>query len=425
MTAPAGYAVVDTETTGLFSGYRHRIAEIAIIQLDLAGTVTGEWSTLVNPDRDLGPQAVHGIRAADVRRAPRFEQIAGDVAERLRNRVVVAHNWPFDAMHLRSEFERMGIEVPLHPDAGLCTMRAAGVALPGSRRSLIDCCAAAGLPEMSWHTARDDAMAAAFLFQHMMLREPTAVEVTPDQLRTAAWQWPLLDHRQVTPVRRMPAGQVEPHFLARLVERIPRDTQPAVDGYFAMLDGALLDRQISATEADSLLDIAQELGLHKADVLAAHRTYLRALARAGWEDGVITEDERRDLDAVAALLGLDHDSVDAVLEQERNAPAAPGIDRITATVSVGGLVLRPGDKIVLTGTMRRDREEIREQITAAGLRVTTAVSKRTRVLVAADPDSLSGKAKDARQHGIPVVGEETFLRLLDMRLDKGAVSDAY
>src|SRR4051812_45229645 len=86
VTASLGYAVVDTETTGLLTGYRHRIAEIAVIHLDPDGTPTGEWSTLVNPQRDLGPQAIHGIRAAEVRRAPTFDQIAADLVDLLQGR---------------------------------------------------------------------------------------------------------------------------------------------------------------------------------------------------------------------------------------------------------------------------------------------------------------------------------------------------
>jgi integrase len=73
---------------------------------------------------------------------------------------------------------------------------------------------------------------------------------------------------------------------------------------------------------------------------------------------------------------------------------------------------RPGDKVVLTGTMQRGRAEIVEHATAVGLRMTTAVSKKTSVVVAADPDSLSGKAKDARAIGVPVVNEHAFLRVL-------------
>lgn len=82
-------------------------------------------------------------------------------------------------------------------------------------------------------------------------------------------------------------------------------------------------------------------------------------------------------------------------------------------MTVGGLVLRPGDRIVLTGTMRRAREEIVERAVAAGLRVTGSVSGKTRVVAAADPDSLSGKAKQARELGVAVVSEEAFLRALD------------
>lgn len=406
-----GYAVVDTETTGIQPGYRHRIAEIAIVHLDPDGTVTGEWSTLVNPDRDLGPQAIHGIRAADVRRAPRFEHIAGDVIERLRGRIPVAHNWVFDAMHLRAEFERLDIETPLHSRAGLCTMQAATVALPGAHRSLIECCAAAGLPEMNWHTARDDAMAAAGLLGHYLRRYPEAVRATVDQTHAARWMWPRLPCDIAPPVSRTPVGQVEPHFLARIVGRMPRDDEPVVDAYFAMLDDALLDRRISASEADALVDLAHELGLHKTDVLGVHCSYLRELTRAAWADGVITEDERRDLDTVATLLGLDHNLAIQFIDEER--PSAQREPARAYPVEMGGLSLRQGDKVVLTGAMTRSRDEITEQAAAAGLRITTAVSNKTRVLVAADPDSLSGKAKNARKFGVPIVSEHAFQRALD------------
>jgi DNA polymerase-3 subunit epsilon len=42
----------------------------------------------------------------------------------------------------------------------------------------------------------------------------------------------------------------------------------------------------------------------------------------------------------------------------------------------------------------------------------TSVSRKTTVVVAADPDSLSGKAEDARAVGIPVVNQHTFMRVL-------------
>jgi DNA polymerase III subunit epsilon len=104
--------------------------------------------------------------------------------------VVVSHNWPFDAMHLRAEFERMGLDSPFHSAAGLCTMRAARLALPTSGRALIDCCAAMGLRGMRWHTARDDAMAAAALLRRLLARYPRTVRLTAEQLKTASCMRP-------------------------------------------------------------------------------------------------------------------------------------------------------------------------------------------------------------------------------------------
>ena len=91
----AGFAVVDVETTGLFPGI-HRIAEIAVVHVEPDGTISNRWKTLVNPERDLGPQHIHGIRAADILHAPVFADIAHDVMDLLAGRVLVAHNVHFD-----------------------------------------------------------------------------------------------------------------------------------------------------------------------------------------------------------------------------------------------------------------------------------------------------------------------------------------
>jgi DNA polymerase-3 subunit epsilon len=156
------YAVVDVETTGLRPSWHDRIVEIAVVRLDAAGRVEDSWTTLVNPKRDLGPQHIHGITAADARRAPTFDQVAGYLTQLLRGRVLVAHNLSFDAMFLAAEYGHLGIEMPAHRDVGLCTMNMAGRYLP-SGRSLADCCVAAGILSTDAHTALGDALAAAGL----------------------------------------------------------------------------------------------------------------------------------------------------------------------------------------------------------------------------------------------------------------------
>src|SRR5262245_8000466 len=84
-------AVVDVETTGLHPAYHHRVIEIAVVTIDPDGHREA-WSTLVDPQRDLGPQGIHGVRGVDLRDAPQFEEIAGDLAERFSERALVAHN---------------------------------------------------------------------------------------------------------------------------------------------------------------------------------------------------------------------------------------------------------------------------------------------------------------------------------------------
>jgi hypothetical protein len=141
-----GYAVVDLETTGLHPGYEHRIVEIGVVQLDESGEVLDEWSTLLNPDRDLGAQHIHGICAADVLRAPRFSDVAAHVAQIIQGRVLVAvsGNGPFAGQLLRLSWRRpfggrgargsagcaggSGITACLHPTHG----SAAPVAKPVS-----------------------------------------------------------------------------------------------------------------------------------------------------------------------------------------------------------------------------------------------------------------------------------------------------
>jgi DNA polymerase-3 subunit epsilon len=71
-TRMSGYTVIDLETTGLFPQKHDRVVEMAVVYLSDQGQTHGEWTTLVNPERDLGPTSIHGIKARDVLSAPTF-----------------------------------------------------------------------------------------------------------------------------------------------------------------------------------------------------------------------------------------------------------------------------------------------------------------------------------------------------------------
>jgi DNA polymerase-3 subunit epsilon len=170
MSRTPGYAVVDVETTGFRTSEEDRIVEIGVVHLNPAGEVTGEWATLVDPERDLGPEHVHGITPADIRHAPTFKEIAGALAALLHGRVVAAHNLPFDARFISYEFGRLGIDWTLDHRFGICTMSWAAHFLPGDPRTLASCCAVAGIPLDGHHDALVDARAAAGLLRHYIRR---------------------------------------------------------------------------------------------------------------------------------------------------------------------------------------------------------------------------------------------------------------
>src|SRR6185436_17127127 len=127
--------IVDVETTGSDPA-TDRITEIAL--LEVSGlALTGQWSTLINPGGAIpgAIQALTGISQEMVERAPRFEQIAGELHERLAGRVFVAHNARFDYGFLRREFERAGLK---YLAKTLCTVRLSRRLYPGDARHDLD-----------------------------------------------------------------------------------------------------------------------------------------------------------------------------------------------------------------------------------------------------------------------------------------------
>lgn len=127
------YVVVDVETTGGSVDRGDRITEFAALCVDGTGKVIEEFQTLVNPERPIPPfiTRLTNITEEMVRDAPRFSEIAGEVARILDGRIFVAHNAAFDWHFVSRELERatgLVLEAPR-----LCTVRMARRLVPRSR----------------------------------------------------------------------------------------------------------------------------------------------------------------------------------------------------------------------------------------------------------------------------------------------------
>ncbi|MQA16758.1 MAG: hypothetical protein GEV09_22275 [Pseudonocardiaceae bacterium] len=139
-----------------------------------------------------------------------------------------------------------------------------------------------------------------------------------------------------------------------------------------------------------------------------HTFYLHQLVQVAWADGVISEDESSDLRMVARLLGIRAEEVDVLMAE--TAPTAGSPQPVQPVV--GTFALSPGDLVVFTGEMSHPRCEWDAIAAGSGLVPHGAVTKMVKLVVAADPDSFSGKARKARDYGIPVVTEDGFARML-------------
>jgi DNA polymerase-3 subunit epsilon len=399
----SGYTIIDLETTGLFPRRHDRVIEIGIVQLSDDGQVQDEWATLINPQRDVGPTHIHGITARDVHAAPTFDRVAPRVVAALAGRTLVAHNARFDTSFLDSEFERCGLGTR-PPTPSLCTMELSSSYLRGASRKLRDCCSAAVVPHTQQHTAAGDARAVAGLMVYYLRAAGRPVPWSHVLASTRSHWWPSPNaNDDLLPVIRSATSRRPDAWLDRITSTLPRNPTPAVESYLSVLEQVLLDGYLSAHEEDALVELAISLGLERYQLAAVHMMYVDSMAIAAWSDGVVTDSERAQLLEVSRMLGLPTTLVDVALSRaELFARKRRTMDSFRLT---------PGDEVVFTGELSVPRDQLIELVQQSGLAV-GGVNKRTKLVVAADPDSLSGKAAKARALGIPVVTEAAFARML-------------
>jgi DNA polymerase-3 subunit epsilon len=411
---PSAFAVVDCETTGLHPGRHHRIIELAIVSLGEDWNPSDVWCTLLRPERDLGPTGIHGIRGRDVRNAPTFDAVLGEVLDRLAGRVVVAHNARFDSGFLEYELSRAGVNVSPLPT--LCTMQLAGrLRLGGGQSRLGDCCAAVGVTLTASHTAQGDALACAGLLAECIRTSgPRSAEEVLSGRPTPRESWPRSDRRAPCRPRGAFEEAQEPSFLAGLVQGIEAPLGAdalLVAPYLDVLDRAIEDRLLSSTEQEELAAVAASLGLSADRVRKLHSDYLATLVALARRDGVVTDRERADLVLVAEALGIAgvHDLLDRPIHTG-NDPG-PGTSELA------------GKSVCFTGALECHHEgalvtrEIAQELAeTAGMVVAPRVTKKLDILVVADPDSLSGKAKKAREYGVRIVAEAAFWSMIGVEV---------
>ena len=161
----------------------------------------------------------------------------------------------------------------------------------------------------------------------------------------------------------------------------------------------MLDDAVVTAEEQRFLDsIVSGLNLSRTQVRALHEAYLSSIIAAAERDGVVSSSEKVLMDQIASALGL----TSFVVPSQTVLPVAGK--------------LKSGLRICFTGTAQGsdgksiDRSKLEALAASRGMQPVSGVThKSCDLLVAADPSSVSGKAKKARDYCIPIMSVLEFL----------------
>ncbi|GAA2270906.1 hypothetical protein GCM10010415_41810 [Streptomyces atrovirens] len=152
----------------------------------------------------------------------------------------------------------------------------------------------------------------------------------------------------------------------------------------------------------------------KLGTLAAHYGVRQGRAHDAQDDvRVLTGILQGSLDA-AGRLGLDLPLLACPPRQDYKpfVPKTPCPYRNPGRFQAGDCLVQ-GMKVAVTGETLMSREELIARSVAAGLNMMTSVSGQTSLLVTNDPGDGTAKLRRAVAEGVPLVDEQTYLRLLD------------
>ena len=178
---------VDLETTGA-NFANDRIIEIGLVEV--GRDCVREWSSLVNPEREITPfiTRLTGIDNSMVSTAPTFATIAEEVMSRLKGRLFVAHNARFDYSFLKREFLRLGLNFRA---PSLCTVKLSRRLFPEHHRHSLEALVARyGINTEARHRALADARVLWALWQDWHTRLPEAAIRTAVETIVGSYEIP-------------------------------------------------------------------------------------------------------------------------------------------------------------------------------------------------------------------------------------------
>ena len=137
---------LDTETTGLSPGDKHKIVEIACIETNDLTPTKRVFHRLINPERDVPYEAykVHGFSTEFLKDKETFDKIADDFLAFIKDKKIIIHNASFDLGFLNHELKLIR-KNEIKRDNVVDSLEVARGKFPGSSNSLDALCRRFGI----------------------------------------------------------------------------------------------------------------------------------------------------------------------------------------------------------------------------------------------------------------------------------------
>lgn len=343
------------------------LLEVAAITLTIAGEVS-EWHTLICPERDIHSESEHGLTSSDIAHAPSFQDIAGDLTEQISGACVVGFGMKKSLRILTAEMYDAGIKTDI-------TENYLDIYNIFSIKGLLK----EGLPSEPDRSA--PSLLQARTTMHLFIR--------------------FFKHLNETGTPVACAGSIPP-TSGRVLHRGHNNwnqmgDRASVDltSYIELLRDIMEDGKIDPDEAEKLRKFeAEKFETNSSAKITARRAYVHEEIDIALEDEILDESEEIHLHNIVRELHQGSDIVDRRLRQYkvREIEIEP--------LSHGTLVVRTG---VSQGMNEGDIERI---LSEHGFTVHGNISKKVKLIVAADLESNSSKARKAREYGIPFYPQE-------------------
>jgi len=418
------FAIVDIETTGFSPKRGDKILEISIVTSDMDGQIIESYETLINPLREVSASHIHGITAEMVKNAPLIEDVIDEIIYHLNNKTIVGHNINFDLNFINYEIERLiGNQNSLN---GICTLQLSKQIFPDLPvRKLESLCEYFDIENQNSHSAYSDCVSTVKLFNILKSQLITSIginEFYSDYLNPISFQKEFC--QKDISFKRSDAIEFkkeEKSRLAIMLSRIPTNPTDSVpvQNYLILLDEILADRIITESETNALFDFILDHKISQKQVSEIHNEYLKKLVRVYLLDNILSKSELNDLEKVRELLCVNKNELDNIIIEQKEIIQKQNNQNVVQNNSeyIGKSVCFTGELISKYEGALIDRTKAEQIAMERGLILKSGVSKKLDYLVTADPNSLSGKARKARDYGVKILAEPVFWNMLGVNIE--------